>query len=154
MSEIFEGDVLFFNTNDGGEISIIDGLVKGDCSFSTAVYLSLFGGNKEDSGKIKNNLGWWGNYLIGVPEGEKLVSRFQYMINSLPLTAKNLLSAENAAVEDLKWLKDDGIVDEIIVIGRGTEINQANFTYSLSKSGEKIGSGEFGVQWEAGVSGI
>lgn len=154
MGEVFQGDVLFFSTTDGGDIEISNGLVMGDRSFSSAVYLSLFGGNTDDPGNLKNNLGWWGNYLVGIPEEEKLVSRFQHVVNSLRLTTKNLLSAEIAAAEDLKWLKNDGIVDEIIVVGRGTEINRAYFTYSLNKSGKEIGNGEFGVQWEAGVNGI
>lgn len=154
MGETFSGDVLFFNTFDGGDILIKNGLIEPDRSFSTAVYISLFGGNKEDPGTVKNNLGWWGNYMSNVPENEKLVSRFQHVITGLPLTVKNLLAAETAAALDLDWMKKEGIVDKIIVSGRASATTQADFTYLLEKNGEKIGSGEFGIQWEAGVYGV
>ena len=49
MSKVnFQGDVLIHSTNDGGEIDVEDGLIQDCNTFSTAVYISLFGGNKDD----------------------------------------------------------------------------------------------------------
>ena len=76
MSDVFEGDVLLFDTDDGGEISVVNGLVIADRKFSTAAYLSLFGGNVEDGGRVDNNKTWWGNRFAETSEKEKIVSRF------------------------------------------------------------------------------
>jgi hypothetical protein len=53
--QTFEGDLLLEDTPDGGDIRIENNLFVSDRSFNTAVYLSLFGGNKDDNGKVKNN---------------------------------------------------------------------------------------------------
>ena len=45
----FEGDLLLADSADGGNVLISDGLFQGDRSFNTAVYLSLFGGNRDDN---------------------------------------------------------------------------------------------------------
>lgn len=63
MTEEFGGDVLLFDTEDGGEISVINGLVIADGGFNTAVYLSLFGGNKDDGGEVASGDTWWGTGL-------------------------------------------------------------------------------------------
>ena len=96
MSDIFEGDVFLFDTVDGGEISVVNGLVIADKKFSTAAYLSLFGGNVADGGRVDNNKTWWGNRFAETSEKEKIVSRFQALIKSLPLTTKNIFLAEQA----------------------------------------------------------
>ena len=46
---VFEGDVLYTATPDGGDIKIENGLVKDCRNFDTATYLSLFGGNENDT---------------------------------------------------------------------------------------------------------
>ena len=113
MAQEFEGDLLLIDTPDGGDIVIEDGLFTADTAFSTAVYLSLFGGNKEDAGKIKTNKTWWGNTLEGITEAEKIVSRFQHIITAMPLSVKNIKAAEAAAILDLQWIIDLEIADKI-----------------------------------------
>jgi phage gp46-like protein len=113
----FEGDILLIETLDGGDFVMKDGIIMADNNYSTAIYLSLFGGNKDDSGVIKTNKTWWGNTLKGTAESEKLVSRFQNIIRSTPLNVKNIRAAETAAVLDLSWMKEEGLVDEIEATG-------------------------------------
>ena len=71
----FAGDVLLSGTDGIGNIVIEDGLVKDCRNFSTAVYLSLFGGNARDSAGRENET-WWGNLIPGTKKNEKLVSSF------------------------------------------------------------------------------
>ena len=78
--ETFEGDLLLVDSPDFGEIVIEDGFILSDKAFNTAVYLSLFGGNKDDNGKIKTKKTWWGNTLSGISKNEKMISRFQAVI--------------------------------------------------------------------------
>ena len=149
----FAGDVLFTDGADGGEITIEDGLVKCDKAFSTAVYLSLFGGNAKDDGKVENTKGWWGNYIENTPPEEKLVSRFQSYTEK-PLTSANLRLAEKAVETDLAWLIDDGAADEISATGVINAVDHAFFTIIIKKSGETVFDTTYGIQWEAGTHGI
>ena len=117
----FEGDLLLRDTPDGGDIIVEDGLFKDDRMFDTAVYLSLFGGNKDDDGKVENSRTWWGNTLPLADESEKLISRFQALITRTPMTTKTIREAEVAAELDLQWLVKEGLADRIIVAGKAAE---------------------------------
>jgi phage gp46-like protein len=150
----FEGDLLLTDTRDGGDVLIAEGLFQSDRSFDTAVYLSLFGGNKSDSGKVKNNKTWWGNTLRGTSENEKLVSRFQNVIFGLPMTTKNILEAEDAAELDLKWIIDEGLADKIEAVGRAITHNRFTLRVNIEAGGKYIYAHTFALFWEAGVYGI
>lgn len=154
MTEEFGGDVLLFDTEDGGEISVINGLVIPDGGFRTAVYLSLFGGNKDDGGEVASGYTWWGNRLEGVSENEKLVSRFMSFVRSVPLNSKNLKIAQDKAKEDLKWFLDDDIADsvEVEILDEGN--NRIQLNVRIEKSGEIIESGKYALQWEAVKNGV
>ncbi|GHU66619.1 hypothetical protein FACS189447_07860 [Spirochaetia bacterium] len=143
----FEGDALLFETVDGGELFIENGLFISDKKFSSAVYLSLFGGNSDDSGKVKNNNEWWGNKLEGIAENEKLVSRFQNIIYGLPMTVKNIREAEAAAALDLKWFIIEKIADEINVNGRATGKNEFNLMVEIKKDTITIFENSYALQW-------
>jgi phage gp46-like protein len=149
----FEGDLMLSDTPDGGEIVIDEGLFVSGLSFETAVYLSLFGGNKEDAGRVKNAFEWWGNTIRGTPEAEKMTSRFQAVIMGLPMTIKNIAECEEAALLDLAWLKAEGAVDEIIADGRVGGKNRFYFTVELKASGESIWKNKFSLFWAEGLYG-
>jgi phage gp46-like protein len=155
MSDLqtFEGDLLLEDTPDGGDIRIEDGLFVSDRSFHTSVYLSLFGGNKEDNGKVRNRKTWWGNTLRGVSENQKLASRFQALIHGLPMTTKNILDAEEAVRLDLKWMVDDGIADEIIVDGRAVSHSRFQLKVQINAKGKSIFEHTYALFWKAGSNG-
>lgn len=154
MAEEFGGDVLLFDTQDGAEITIFNGLISMDKGFNSAVYLSLFGGDKDDTGEVVNNNTWWGNKIQNISENEKLVSRFQSFITSVPLTSKNVKLAEGKVIQDLQWMIDDGIADsieaEIQVVGR----KDINLKIVIAKFGEVIEAGNYSLQWGAMKDGI
>ncbi|MCL2093826.1 MAG: hypothetical protein FWH12_06490 [Treponema sp.] len=148
--QTFEGDLLLFDTVDGGDVAIADGFFISDRALDTAVYLSLFGGNKEDNGKVKNRKTWWGNTLRGVSENQKLVSRFQAIIFGLPMTTKNILDAEEAARLDLEWLISEKLADEIVADGRAVSNKRFDLKIQIT-SGEKIiFKNTYAVPWKAG----
>jgi phage gp46-like protein len=149
----FEGDLLLHDGNDFGEIDLEDGLFVSDRSFNTAVYISLFGGNKDDNGKVKNNKTWWGNTLEGTAENEKLVSRFQAVIFGLPMTTKNIQDAETAASLDLKWLINEGVADKIIATGKATGRNRFALTIDIQSGGKSIYENTFPLFWRSGIYG-
>jgi phage gp46-like protein len=143
----FEGDVLLIETPDGGDFVMKDGLIMADSSYSTAIYLSLFGGNKEDSGVVKTNKTWWGNTLRDTPKNEKLISRFQYVIRSIPLTVKNIKAAENAAVLDLAWMVEEGIANKVEATGSTEGKNRFRIAINIIKSGTSIFNDSFNTLW-------
>ena len=145
----FEGDLLLCDTPDGGDVLLENGLFNDDQGFSTAVYLSLFGGNKEDAGKVKNSKTWWGNRLSGTTEAEKIISRFQNIITSLPITVKNIKAAESAAMLDLKWIIDLGVADKIEATGRSLEKGRFELTVNIYKDKNTIYKNSFYNLWMA-----
>jgi phage gp46-like protein len=151
--QAFEGDLGLIDTPDGGDILIRDGLIEADQFYSTAVYLSLFGGNKADSGKVKNRKTWWGNTLRNTNENEKLVSRFQAITAGLPMSTKNIQDAEEAAALDLKWLADEGMADEITVNGSAVSHNRFSLAVQIKKGGQDVYSHDFMILWKAGIYG-
>jgi phage gp46-like protein len=152
--QIFEGDLFLEDTPDGGDIRIENNLFVSDRSFNTAVYLSIFGGNKDDNGKVKNNKTWWGNTLPGTAENEKLVSRFQAVISGLPMTTKNILEAESAAQLDLKWVVDEGIADKVTASGRALSHNKFALVVDIQAGGASIYENTFALFWKAGIYGV
>lgn len=154
MAEDFGGDVYLYDTEDGPELNIVNGLIQGDKAFRTAVYLSLFGGNKDDTGEVINDYTWWGNKLVETMENQKLVSRFQAFINSVPLTAKNLSIAEEKAQLDLKWFIDEGIADSVQVNISENGRKRIDVEIVISKSGNVIDSTVFGLQWGEMKNGV
>jgi phage gp46-like protein len=145
----FEGDLLLLDTPDGGDIVIENGLLQPDRGFATAVYISLFGGNKEESGKVKTNKTWWGNTLEGT-EAEKIVSRFQHIITAMPLSIKNIKAAEEAAKLDLKWIVGLGIADKIEADGRTGEKGFFSITVTILKDTNTVFENSYSTLWAAG----
>jgi phage gp46-like protein len=150
----FEGELRLSETPDGGDVSILEGLFQSDRSFSTAVYLSLFGGNKTDSGKVKNKNTWWGNTLRNVNENEKMISRFQAIIHGMPMTTKTIQDAEEAAALDLQWLVDEKIADEVSVSGRAASRNRFILSVKISAGEKDLYSHSFALFWKAGIYGV
>lgn len=147
---VFAGDVLIESTEDGGEITVEDGLVADCRGFDSAVYLSLFGGNREDSaGREKET--WWGNLIPGTQEDEKLVSEFGATIEGLALTSGNLVKAQKAAERDLDWLKSVAGADELSVALSAENRSQVTMTVEVKKNGELLTGGEYDLQWTEAV---
>jgi phage gp46-like protein len=152
--QYFEGDLKLFETPDGGEVTIENGFFIADRGFSTAVYISLFGGNIADSGKVKNNKTWWGNMLPGIQEDEKMVSRFQNTIMTIPLTVKNIKNAEEAAKQDLGWMVKGGIVDEILATGNTEGRNRLKLFIKLNKAGKSVFESGYSAMWGDVLNGV
>jgi phage gp46-like protein len=150
----FQGDLLLVETPDGGDCVLNDGLLSADHAFGTAVFISLFGGNKADAGAVETRGTWWGNTLQGILEKEKIVSRFQNFIHKMPMTVKNIKDAKDMASLDLEWIADEGIADEIKIDARSEGINRLRLFVQVIKAGKTIYETDYGVLWGAGINGI
>jgi len=98
-------DVSLFHTNDGGEITYENGAatITPD-GLAMASYLSMFGGNDEDSGNTADDSKqWWGNLDESDP-ARHYRSETQFQLRGLPVTSANLLKVEAAAERDHAWM--------------------------------------------------
>lgn len=99
-------DVRLFHTADGGEIEVTDGLIVLSDGLETAVYLSLFGGNEQDSGQTRDNRKqWWGNFSEPIA-ARNYRSETQHLLMALPATTANLRALEEAAKRDVAWMAE------------------------------------------------
>jgi phage gp46-like protein len=97
-------DVLLYQTVDGGEVTCEAGQIELDDGVATATYLSLFGGNEDDSGDDADKaVEWWGN-KVETDATKKLRSRVQNLLRSIAASSGNLRRIEDAANLDLAWM--------------------------------------------------
>lgn len=128
-------DVKHYQTTDNGEIEIVNGLITMNGGLESAVYISLFGGNKDDDGTSSKELKqWWGNF------GETVTcrSQTQYLLNSIPAIPINMLKIKEAAENDTKWLLDNKIATSINVEVDIIGLNMVKLTIIILADGEKI----------------
>jgi len=114
MTQKNQGDVKLFQTDDNGDIESIAGIITMSGGLEVAVYLSLFGGNQNDTARMgKKNNSWWGN------RGEVAASQYrsatQNLLASIPATSSNLLKIQDSVIFDLAWLLNEGIASSVDV---------------------------------------
>ena len=95
----YDGDIMLYPTEDGGDINVPNGQPDMDAGLWTAVYLSLFSG------------AWWGN-AIATQAGQFTASVEELMrVDS----NRTRLDVEEAARAALRWLTDEGIASAVEV---------------------------------------
>lgn len=101
-------DVRMLDTADGGEMSVKNGDVEMSNGLFEAVYLSVLGGNEQDSGRDADANNWWGN--LGEPvAARRYRSETQYLLRRMPAIPANLARLREAAERDLAWLTESGL---------------------------------------------
>ena len=106
-------DVLLYQTDDGGDLTAVNGQIEMSGGLATSVYLCLFGGNEQDSGGDDTRLQWWGN--IGEIPDQQYRSETQYLLRSIPAIPANLTRVQRAAERDLQSLVSVGAATAVSV---------------------------------------
>lgn len=114
MKLSFQGDALFGPCPEGGDLDFIDGEPVRSGGLSGAVYIAMMGGNHFDDGSPASKLQWWGNALDSDPTAH-IRGRTSTLLATLPATSGNLRRIEAATVNDLQWMLDTGVANEITV---------------------------------------
>jgi phage gp46-like protein len=130
-----EGDVHLFQTNDDGDINVVEGLVEMGGGLETAAYLSMFGGNIDDDVRDGNDLNWWGN-LDENRESYQYRSETQNLTESIPATPVNLNRIEEAVKRDLQWFVTDNVATSVDVIVSLPRLNTVKIEISINAVGE------------------
>lgn len=128
-----QGDVKLFQTIDGGNISVVNGVTEMSGGLETSVYLALFGGNENDNGTQDNQFSWWGNK--GETVEKQYRSRTQYLLRSLPLISSNLSVLEDAALLDLAYLTELNIASSVVVVVTIPALNSININIKIHAEG-------------------
>ncbi len=144
---IQQGDVLIFQTTDGGEIIVENGITQMTGGFESAVYLSLFGGNENDDGTETAKFNWWGN-LVEEDPVYHYRSQTQYLLTRLVPISGNLVRLKNAISSDLQWLIDIGAVDSISSDVFLIDVRKVKINIDIFADGEKINI-QFLANWQA-----
>ena len=144
-----QGDVLLQQTNDNGEIEVVNGVVTMAGSFETMVYLCLFGGNEDDAGGADTTESWWGN-LDEIDPDLRYVSETQNLLKSIPAVSANLLKIQAAAERDLAVFTNKSIASSVTVVVSIPALNRVTIAVDIEAIGEKS-SFKFTENWEASV---
>ncbi|MBW1725989.1 MAG: phage GP46 family protein [Deltaproteobacteria bacterium] len=134
-----QGDVLLFQTNDNGDITVTNGLVEMSGGLETASYLSLFGGNEDDSN-------WWGNN-DEIDTASQYHSETQELLRSIPSTSGNLIRIKDAAERDLAWFIDKKVASSITVAINIPALNKVKIIITITAQGDES-TFEFVENWK------
>jgi phage gp46-like protein len=143
-----QGDVLLFQTDNEGDINVVGGLVEMSGGLETAAYLSLFGGNEDDTGIDSNDnpLTWWAN-LDETDPALQYRSETQNLLQGIPATTGNLIRIEDAAKRDLAWFIEKKVASTIVVTASIPGINRIKIVIDIEARGEES-SFEFVENWK------
>lgn len=129
-----QGDVLLYQTNDDGNIDVVDGLIRMTGGLDTSCYLSLFGGNEQDDGIDQNPVQWWGNFSE-TDAAKKQRSETQHLLRSIPATTNNLQRIRQAVERDLAWLSAEGVARELVVTVTMPAVNKVGINIDVDGFG-------------------
>lgn len=138
--------VKLFQTDNDGDVEFINGQVVVTSGLDSTVYLSLFGGNEDDSGSEDNPAQWWGN----IGESVQYRSETQYLLRSIPATLPNISLVRRAVERDLQWLLDMKIASSIEVSLSLSEITRLSISVTIVAEGEEK-EFNFVENWKASV---
>lgn len=131
-----QGDVRLFHEPDGGEIKCEGGIIELTQAPDTAAYLSMLGGNEDDSALADGDREqWWANFEE-LDRRRHQRSRTQFVLDGFPCTPENLSILEDAVRTDLAWMVDE-LGAAITVSASIAGINRAVVAGSIDIAGTK-----------------
>lgn len=124
-------DVRLYESLGQGQIDCVNGqLLLSEDGLESAVFISMFGGNEDDTGlQADDSRQWWGNLSEGDP-ARRYRSETQALLRALPLTPGNLRRVEDAATRDLEWMTDS-IADAVVAQASLTGVNRLSLAVSI-----------------------
>lgn len=121
---------------DDGEIDYRNGQAVMSDGLETAVYLSLFGGNDEDSGlQDTDSKQWWFNFLETVAE-RRHRSETQFLLHSLPAIPANLRRLEEAVEADLAWMSETKLATFLGALASMPGVNKVTIAIRIEMDGQ------------------
>jgi phage gp46-like protein len=144
-----QGDVLIFQTDNDGDIEVINGVTTMTPGLENAAYLSLFGGNAFDTGSDGNPNEYWGNYMVD-EKAFKYRSETQNMLSGLPAVTSNLKPIHDAVVRDLSWMIETGAATGIAVNVTMPGVDRVKIVVAIT--GDQASNLVFEENWLASIN--
>lgn len=129
-----QGNIRIFQTDDGGEIDIENGILAADGGLDSMAYLCLFGGNEEDDGRDENPRKWWGN-LTEQDTARHYVSRTDEILLRCDPIPANLKRVEDAALQDLGVFLSAGVASSVTVAASIPALNSIRIAVTIEADG-------------------
>lgn len=132
-------DVNLFQSADGGNVECVAGqITMSEDGLSTAAYLSLFGGNQDDTGSDGDKpLEWWGNKDEPDPQ-KHYRSETGALLRALPAVSSNLRRIEDAVHSDLAWFVESGIASSVDALVTMPALNRVQIEILIVVQGEEF----------------
>lgn len=129
-----QGDIKLFQTNDGGNITVENGIIEMSGGLETMAYLCMFGGNEDDDGRDNNSFIWWGN--IDEPDqARKYRSETQHLLQSIPATTGNLQRVKDAINRDLSVFISEKIASSVDIFISIPALNRIKIIINIIADG-------------------
>ncbi|HBB8280972.1 phage GP46 family protein [Escherichia coli] len=122
------------------------GMLSTDHDLETVILISLFTdrlARSDDDYGDSDRRGWWGD----TGEDQQLGSRL-WLLRREKLTTNVAIKAETYALEALKWLKDDGVVSDVIPVAKIVMPNRLNLIIRYLSPGKDWQESRFYWIWE------
>ena len=137
MSDIYNGDVFFFDTQDSGEIFVSGGQPKMDKGLETAVYISLGCGPS-----------WINEVIPDNRENERTESRLDELERTV-VNNKTRLDAEQFTIDSLQWMIRENIAKTIDVEASIVNINRIQIDIVITKPNQTHENFKYLLNWNA-----
>lgn len=129
-------DVRLYESGDDGNIEFVNGQAVMSNGLETASYLSMFGGNEQDSGTQADTLKqFWGN-LSETDPTRQYRSETQALIQALPLVPANLRRIEEAATRDHNWMLSTGLANGVAIVATMPALNTVQLDVNIEINGQ------------------
>lgn len=137
MAQEQEGDVLFFQTENDGDIISENGIIQMTGGFESAAYIALFGGQSD----------YWGDIDETDPDF-RTVSETDQLMENLAAVPANLIRLEQAALRDLAFFISKKIANKVTVVATLPSVDRVNLMITITAKGRES-QFEFVENWRS-----
>jgi hypothetical protein len=112
-------DIMIYESGNGGEINIENGIIEETSAIFNQIYLAHFGGNLEASTtgeeqEGKERFDWWGNGFLDAEN--QMNSNLERSLNENTITSYGRNFIERAAKEDIEYLSNMAEIETTVSI--------------------------------------
>lgn len=130
------------------DVALENGALSSGADLRTAVILSLFCDRRAENDDVLpdpsgSRRGWWGDALMGKPIGSRL-----WLLSREKQMQEVVNRAREYASEALKWLIDDGILDDLDVQAEVVAFGWLGLSIQIFKPYAKPETYRFNYLWQ------
>lgn len=140
-------DVKIYQEPDGGNVTIENGITELDDGLASAAYLSMFGGNEDDTGAANDPNEWWGNQLEG-DTARMYRGETETTLRNLPAIPASLRKVEEAMRRDLAWFLSSNIASSVTAEASIPRVDRVRLVVTIKAEGNES-QFEYVENWKA-----